>query len=130
MGTPFTVSNTLNLPGAPGVAAQPLPLVASGEYEVKAEFEYKLTGAGTQVVGMGSVGAPGAKLLRIVVVSGRVTVRFNGGGSSGELEVSAKAGPPVVPGHLDYFNPDPSAGVTAISLVYTADALVRLWALG
>lgn len=127
MSTPFTISGSLALPPDTGQPIGQIPFAGSSTFESKADFEFKLTGSGTQAVDFGSVGAPGAKGVLVEVDSDAaaapVNLRFNGGGSSGQMEVSPG-------GFYAYFSPTPSAGLTSMDIVYTTACRVRVRVLG
>jgi hypothetical protein len=122
MSTPYTFSGTLVYPPDDGQPAVARPFSVSGQYDVKAEFDYDLLGGGTQVVDFGSVSD--AKAIQIEVAADAqapVNVRFNGG--TDDVEISAG-------GFLCAANPAPSTGVSALSLVHTNDAKVQVRILG
>jgi hypothetical protein len=126
MITPFAIAAALQLPGDSGLPPDPIPFNVSSSFASEADVILQLTGTGTQVVGFGSVVAPGAKCIGIKVDPGTsvqpVIATFNGS-STGGLELSSGA-------MLLYANPNPSAGVTSMSLAYTTSCTVRVWVLG
>ena len=67
MSTPYTFSGTLVYPPDDGQPAVARPFSVSGQYDVKAEFDYDLLGGGTQVVDFGSVSD--AKAIQIEVAA-------------------------------------------------------------
>jgi hypothetical protein len=102
----------------------------SDNFESNATFVYKLTGAGTQAVDLGTIAPEGCKLLSIEVdadpspAAAAVMVQFNGGGAAGQVEIAPG-------GFLTLGSPKPTAaGITALSLVYTTDLCVRVRVLG
>lgn len=84
-----------------------------------------LTGSGTAVVGFGSVGSPGVigMLIEYALVTGAppVTLTFNG--DSVPMELSSG-------GFVAYGSPNPVAGITSLSISYTAAATLRVRLLG
>lgn len=126
MSTPFTVSGTLQLPPAPGLAVAPLPLAVSGVFDSEADFTLNLSGSGTQVVDLGTIAGAGVKGLLITVdpnsTGQNITVKINGS-STGGIEISPAGG-------MLYANPVPSAGITGLQIVYATACTVRIWAIG
>jgi hypothetical protein len=126
MPIPFSLSATLNLPGGPALPNDPISATVSQNFDNQTEYRLSLSGSGTKVLDLGSVGAPGAKGLMILVeassTAAPVEVRLNG---------SATGGVEVSPGGLMVVgNPSPVSGITAVSLVYTTAVTVRIWLLG
>jgi hypothetical protein len=127
MSTPFVAQSVLTYPPDDGEAAVARSNTVNSSYEEKAEFKYVLTGSGSRDVDFGSLDTLGAKAIQVEMSSGNsaaVMVQFNGGGSSGQLELSAG-------GHFDLASPSPTAlGVLAMTLVHTVDATVWVRILG
>ena len=126
MSTPFTLGGSLDLPGAPGLPAQPLPFGLTNQYDSKAEFEFNLpSGSGTQVVNFGSMPAAGAKAVLVQYESKAgapvVLLTVNGGDEAIELSNG---------GFLAFGSPTPNDGVTSLSIAYTGAGRVRVWLLG
>lgn len=123
MSTPWSILATLNFPGAPTLPADAIPANVSGAFDQKATAEFDLTGAGTKVVG--NIPSAGAKALLITLDAGvgvaPVLIVLNG--SLTPVEISAG-------GFLLLANPNPTAGVTAISITHTGTCTVHVWALG
>lgn len=123
MSTPWSALATLNFPGEPSLPADAVPASVSGVFDSEATAVFKLTGSGTKVVG--NVPSAGVKALLIKVDPGTgvlpILVTLNA--ASAPLEISAG-------GFILIANPNPTAGVTAISIAYTAACTVRVWALG
>jgi len=112
---PFNLTITLMLPLIDGQPAVPVPFTFSGQYKQRGLFDESFSGSGNMSIPMGSIGSPGALLVIIehVAVQGAapILVKYNG----------ASQGKEIAPGGGDfYFNPAPSAGVTSISIDYTA----------
>jgi len=124
--TPTQVECLLKLPGDTGLALDSIPFSFSSTYTQKSEFDSQLTGSGTFAVPFGTVVSPGAKVVAIKVDAGAtapVNARFNGGGASGQVEIAAG-------GFIILTAPSPTAGITSIDIVYTADVRLRGWILG
>lgn len=129
MGAPFSTQGTLNLPGAPGLPADPLPFGFAGQYDAKANFEYLLPAlAGSKVVDVGSIPVVGAKFMLVVLEdvdantpSPPILITTNA--SSHPIEVTAG-------GFMCVGNPSPTAGITSLSIAYTGAGKVRVWLLG
>lgn len=123
--TPFTFDSTLNFPPIDGRPAIPWPFNIASQYKSREIHDLYFAGAGTQVIPMGTIAAPGAVFVLVehVAVAGAATilVKYNG----------AETGKELAPGGFDiYFNPAPSAGITSISFDYTALGRVRSWIFG
>jgi hypothetical protein len=127
MTIPFSFNGALNLQADPSLPAEALPYGASGAFGSEVKFRYELTGAGTRVVNFGTAGSPGAKFLAVSVdlpeeggpAVSPVNVQVNGGGAPGQVEVSAG-------GFVILCSPTPATGITSLSLVHTADAVVTV----
>lgn len=123
---PYTVEVNVTLPPDDGQPIATQDYQSSGQFTHKSEQEFVLTGSGTQVVSFGSIPSTGAKLLFVEypqenVSNAVINMRINGSSDS----------VPLFPGgSLVLSNPSPTgAGITALSLVYTAAATVRVTAL-
>lgn len=123
---PFTIQVSATLPPDDGQPVGTQEYSSSGTFTHKSEQEFVLMGSGTQVVSFGSIPSTGAKLLFIEypqesVSNAVINLRVNG--SSDNI--------PLFPGgSLLLSNPTPTgAGITALSLVYTAAATVKVLAL-
>ena len=123
MSTPFELSGALTAPPDAGVTAVPIPFGGVGSFDSRADVELNIAGAGTISVDFGTIGSPGAKLALIEVDASSsgspINCRFNGGGSSGQVEVSPG-------GALAYYSPVPVAGLTALDIVSTTANKVRV----
>lgn len=123
---PFTVEVNATLPPDDGQPVGTLNYQASGNFTHKSEQELVLTGSGTQVVSFGTIPSTGAKLLFVeypLESSSNAVINMRVNGSSDNI--------PLFPGgSLLLSNPNPvGAGITSLSLVYTAVATVRVTAL-
>jgi hypothetical protein len=127
MSTPFVAQSLLTYPPDDGEAAVDRSNTVNSSYDEKAEFKYVLTGGGSQAVDFGSIDTTGAKAIQVEMDAANtaaVMVQFNGGGASGQLELSAG-------GHFDLASPNPTAlGVLAMTLVHTVDSTVWVRILG
>lgn len=125
MPTPFSFSGSFNLPGTAGLPDQPIPVNCSGSYNKKAEFEFDLSGSGSQTVNLGNIISPGAKLLVVqqLAVSGALPILVKPNSSVTPLEVAPG-------GFIVWSNPSPATGLTALSFDYTASTKVLVWVLG
>jgi hypothetical protein len=122
MSTPFTYQGSLVYPPDAGQPAATRAFSISGNYDVKAEFDFELVGAGTQVVDFGSVADAKAILVEVASdAAAPVNLRFNGGTDDHEISAS---------GFYASANPTPSTGISALSLVHTGDAKVTVYILG
>ena len=123
---PYTVEVNVTLPPDDGQPIATLDYQSSGTFTHKSEQELVLTGSGTQEVSFGSIPASGAKLLFVEyplesVSNAVINMQING----------SEDNVPLFPGgSLLISNPNPSvSGITALSLVHTAAATVRVTAL-
>jgi hypothetical protein len=127
MTTPYTFQGALNLPGDTGLVAESIPFNFSSAFGSKIIDGLQLAGSGTFVVNFGTIASPGAKFIAIRVepdvAAAPVNLRWNGGGSSGQVEVAPG-------GFLILASPTPVAGITALSLVYTTNVTVSIWGFG
>ena len=126
MATPFTAQAILNLPGTPGLAADPISFLLSSQYDSKAEFEYKLpAGSGSKTVDFGTMPSAGAKLVLAYYEPANaappIAITLNGGNQPLELTSG---------GTFLFCSPTPAAGITSMSLAYTGAGRVRVWLLG
>lgn len=123
MSTPFELTGSLSVPPDSGVPAAPIPFGGVGAFESRADVELNIAAAGTISVDFGTIGSPGAKCALIEVdpspTGDPINCRFNGGGSSGQVEVSPG-------GALAYYSPVPVAGLTALDIVSTTANKVRV----
>jgi len=116
----------LSFPPDLGVPAELVNLIFASGYDQFAWTKLDLVGAGTQVAPLPALGA-GARAILVKVdassTAAPVNLRFNGGGASGEIEVS--------PGGFFFLcSGAPVAGVTSMSVVYTSNVTVRTLVLG
>ena len=128
MSTPFSFSGSLNFPPDAGQQAIAIAMAMSGVVDsTEPGVVLKLTGSGTRVLDLGTLPAAGLKglLIKLDAAVGAVPIKvqFNGGGAPGASEISPG-------GFLAIGSPNPVAGITAISIVFTADSTVRVWVLG
>lgn len=122
MTTPFSFSGSLVYPPDAGQPNATRAFSQSGNFTVKAEFDYDLSGAGSQTVDFGSVADAKAILIEVASdAAAPVNLRFNGG--TDDIEVSAG-------GFFCLASPAPSTGVTALSIVHTDAAKVNVRILG
>lgn len=120
---PFTFSAVASLPPDDGQPDGNRDLTASGSFTHKQEAELKISGAGTTVVGFGTIPATGAKL---VIVDYEITtpadppinILINGG----VVGIPISAG-----GGMAISSPNPTgAGITALSIVATGAGTVKV----
>jgi hypothetical protein len=128
--TPFTYAASLSYAPDIGAANAIIPVNMAGTFSSKADFEYRLSGAGTQVVDFGTIAPNGAKLISIEVdpdtspAVAALMVQVNGGGAGGQLEIAPG-------GFMTVGNPSPTAlGILSLELVHTTNLGVRVRVLG
>jgi hypothetical protein len=122
VSTPYTLSGSLIYPPDSGQPNATRSFSGSGNYDSKSEKDLVLTGAGTEVIDFGTVAK--AKALVVEVASDAAApVTFKLDGSADEHEISPG-------GFLAIGSPSPTAGITALSIVHTDDANVKVYILG
>lgn len=118
---PLVLQGTLTFPPDEGQAAVPVQFGLQATYQSVLDTRLVMTGAGVQSVPFGSIGSPGAKAALIefeaTVGATPVEVRFNGSADGIELSPG---------GFLAYGSPNPGAGITALVIERTGDAVVRV----
>lgn len=118
---PAVISGTLTYPPDEGVAAAPVPFGLQVTYISEVESRLIMSGVGSTSVPFGTVGSPGAKMVLLEFeadpLAQPIQLRFNGGTDPIELAPG---------GFFAYGNPVPAAGITAISITRTGDAVVRV----
>lgn len=126
MSTPFALVASLQLPGDSGLPVDPIPFNVSSAFTSEADVVLNLTGTGTKSVPFGSIGGAGALGVFIKVDPSAsaqpIQVKVNGS-STGLLEISPG-------GCLCYMNPNPTAGITQLDIVYPTSCVVKCWVLG
>jgi hypothetical protein len=120
---PYTLNTQVTLPPDDGQAVGNRDLLASGNFTHKVEAEFVISGAGTTVVPFGTIPSTGAKLVLVeypqtLVTDAPINLLINGG----------VVGIPISPGGGAVLSsPSPTgAGITAMSLVATAAATVKV----
>src|ERR1700744_1259637 len=121
---PVAFAGTLQLAADQSLPQDPIPFNGSGTYNVLSAFRLNVA-SGTTTVPFGSVGAPGAKGVFIrydaqPAPAAAVELAINGGNQPVELTPG---------GFIVYFNPTPSAGITAIHVTATAACQLLVWLL-
>jgi hypothetical protein len=127
MSTPFTAQTILTYPPDDGEDARDHGNTVSSSYDELACAKLLLTGGGTHAVDFGTIDTTGAKAIQIeadAANTAAVMVQINGGGASGQWEVSAG-------GHIGFSSPTPTAlGVLSMDIVHTVDSTVWVRILG
>lgn len=122
MPIPYSLQGSFIFPPDDGQPTATRSFSISGQFASKNESIYILTGSGTLAVNLGTIAAVKAALIEVDPGSlAPVNVRINAGVTSQEISPG---------GFMAYSNPSPSAGVTAISILYTMDARVQVYLLG
>jgi len=118
---PFSFAGAFQYTPYSGAQPVPLPLNFSGNFTSKSDDKYEIVGAVTKAIDFGTVGAAGCKVLVVVYEQGASPIMLQIGAQQIEMK----------PGSVEmYFNPSPTAGVTAANLITTVDATVRCLVLG
>lgn len=121
----FVLGGTLQYPPDEGAAPVTVTFGITAQGASQEGGRMTLVGAGTKVIPFGTVGSPGAKgiLIEYLPQAGGVpiNVTFNGGTEPVEIAPG---------GFLALGNPVPVAGITSLSIVYTADCQLRVQLLG
>jgi hypothetical protein len=125
MSTPVKVSVSLELPGAPGLAFQTIPLVFSGQYDHKMESELVFpASAGSTSIPFGSIPVTGAKCVILYyeadTASLPILITVNGGTEPIQMTQG---------GFYVYVAPSPTDGITSLSVSYTGAGRLRAWLL-
>jgi hypothetical protein len=120
---PYTLSAVATLPPDDGQPVGSRDISASGSFTHKQESELKISGAGTTVIGFGTIPSTGAKL---VVVDYEVTTP-----SDPPITVVINGSTPGIPisagGGMAISSPNPSgSGITTMSIVATAAGTVKV----
>ncbi len=127
MAVPFSFSGALNFPPDVGLPNVAIPIAMSGQFDSADPGQIlKLTGGGSESVDLGTLPAAGLKGLLVKVDAGAsapVNLRFNAGDADGQVEISPG-------GFMAIGSPSPVTGITALTVVYTADVTVRVWVFG
>lgn len=126
MATPFSFEGNLTSPEGDDLVGEPIPFLASGQYDSQAEYVLDLPNAvATLSIDFGTIPAAGAKMVAIKydARTGAAPVQFTFNGGADLLEVSTG-------GFVVYFSPTPVAGITGLSLSHTTSGKIRIWILG
>lgn len=124
--TPFSIAAQLLLPSDPSLPPSPIPFAGQSNFSNLADVVLSLTGSGTKTVPLGSIPTAGVIGLLIKVdpiATGPAPIYLTINGGNQPLEISPGGG-------LLYFNPNPTAGITAMSVAFTVNCTVRIWAVG
>jgi hypothetical protein len=125
---PYSAKSTLTFPPDDEKTAVERSAAYSGNFTQRVEHKLSLVGAGTHVVGFGTIAAPGVRA---------ILLEYNNDdpqGSLAPLAVTVNGGVTameVAPGgHFSFSSPTPTAGITSMSIGHTAAARVNIWMLG
>lgn len=117
----LAIQGTVTFPPDEGQAAVAVQFGLSSNYQSVLDSRLVMVGSGSQAVPFGSIIAPGAKAALIeyenVVGAAVISLRFNAGVENFELSPG---------GFLIWGSPNPTVGITAITIVRTTDAVVRV----
>lgn len=118
---PLVIQGTASFPPDEGKAPVAISFGANLNYKSILEARLDMVGAGSTSVPFGTVASPGAKAAIIeydqTENAQAVQLRFNAGSDNFELTPG---------GILIWVNPNPAAGITALTIVRLADAVVRV----
>lgn len=125
VAVPFLISGSVDYPPDDGMAIAQRPFSVAGTFYSKKEAVYDLSGSGSQAVDFGTVAAAKALVVEVDADSTGtlqpVVLVFNGGSDQIELSMG---------GMLVYSNPNPSSGVTSLTITHTTAARVHVRILG
>jgi hypothetical protein len=122
MPTPFTLSGVFTYPPDDGQPDAKRDFTNTGNFDSKCEKDLDLVGAGTEAVGFGTVLAAKALIIEVAATAqAPVNIRINGG--TDDIEIAPG-------GFLAYASPVAVAGITALDIVYTMNAKVKVRILG
>jgi len=127
VSTPFNLQGNLNLPGQPGLSTDPILFGILSQYDSKQVSEYVLPSTpGTQAVNFGTLPSVGVKAYLLIYVADPscpppIMVTRNAGTEAEEVSNG---------GFICGGNPNPSAGLTSLSIAFTQAGRVQVWLLG
>ena len=121
MSLPFSVSTTVTHTPYPGATPQTETFASAGQFDSSSGGRLAISGAGSTDVDFGTSPLAGAKGVFVYYEAGTAPIQVRYGGQDMELSVG---------GSFHYFNPSPTDGVTALTIVTTAAATVRTRVLG
>lgn len=125
--TPIVFAGQLQLPADASLPPDPIPFNATiSALSQQPNQVLNLSGTGTVAVPFGTVGAPGAKLVAVRYDSQGTTaqpVLLKLNGSTVAIELSPG-------GFILLMSPTPAAGITSLSIDYTADCQLKVWIAG
>ena len=117
----LVIQGSAQFPPDEGQPAAAAPFGFTGTYSSIADSKLVMTGAGSQAVPFGTVGGTGAKAMIVEYEAAQgaaaVQLRVNGGTDNIELTPG---------GFIVYASPNPAVGITALTIVRTTDATVRV----
>ena len=128
MAAPFTFTGALLFPADPGANPTPISANLAASFNQLVADTESLIGSGTKTIDLSALNAGAGASFVLVKVDAQstpqtVNLRWNGGSSTGEQEVSTG-------GFFVVGSPNPQAGLTSLVIVWTAPVTVRVWALG
>jgi len=119
---PFVLQGTLTVT-LPGQPPTPLPFGLSGAFSSLMSERLIMSGAGTEDVSLGTIVGAKLLLLEYVAAEGAAAITLHINGSTDGLELSPG-------GVLLYGSPNPTIGLTALSIERTVAAEVLVHVLG
>lgn len=121
MAVSYSFEGKLLLPPHPSLPQSAIPVSGSSAYGSKSDDEFELTGSGTQTVNFGTISSPGVKglfiLYEVQTNAAPLLLTVNGGNQPIELSPG---------GFWAFMSPNPSAGITTLSIAFTATCKVRV----
>lgn len=121
MTTPYSFEGKLLLPPHSSLPPDPIPVSGSSQYGSKSDDELEFTGSGSHTVNFGTVTAPGAKGIFIVYESQVGAAPLMLTVNAGDQPIELSPG-----GFWAYMSPTPVAGITSMTIAYTAACKVRI----
>lgn len=124
--TPVAFQGNLQFPADLTLPPDNVPFNAAVNVaSAQPDMTFNVTGSGSIVVPFGTVAAPGAKLLavRYDTQVGAAPVLLTLNASLTPIELSPS-------GFLMFVSPAPAAGITSLSIAYTAACQIKVWVLG
>lgn len=117
----LVIQGSVQFPPDEGQPAASAPFGFSGAYTSIADTKLVMVGSGSQAVPFGTVGSPGAKamIVEFEAVQGAAAVQLRINGGTDSLELSPG-------GFLVYASPTPAVGITALTILRTTDATIRV----
>lgn len=114
------------MPEGANLPTEPLPFSIANQYDSRVEYELALpSSSGTKELDFGTLPSAGCKALLVIydAQTGAAPVNISFNESATPVELSAG-------GFIVFASPNPSTGITGMSVAYTTSGKLRIWILG